>query len=100
MLSLNTLINAVVQNFESIFIVQSVLVVVMALMAVAMIVVVLMQKSSSDGLGAISGEKTDTYYGKNKKQNKEKVLKIITISLGVIMVIVSIVFFALNVLTI
>lgn len=98
MFSLNTLISAIA-DFKYIMITQSVLVVVMALMAIAMIAIVLMQKSSSDGIGAISGD-TDTYYGKNKKQNKDKILKIVTISLGVVMVIVSIIFFVLNVLTI
>lgn len=97
MFSLNTLMNVI--DYKGITIAQSILVIVMALMAIAMIVIVLMQKSASDGIGAISGD-TDTYYGKNKKQNKDKILKIITISLGVVMVIVSIIFFVLNVLRI
>lgn len=66
----------------------------MAVTAIAMIVVVLMQNSTPQDLGAISGgSNNDTFFGKNKNRSKEGKLKIATIVLGVLLVVFSIIYF-------
>lgn len=72
------------------------LLIAMVVLGIATIVVVLMQKGTSDNIGTISGE-SETYLGKNKSQDKEKMLKLITLILGALLVIVSILFFLIQI---
>lgn len=49
-------------------------VILMTIAAVAIIVVIMMQKGTNDNVGVITGA-SDTFYGKNKKSNRESILK-------------------------
>lgn len=73
--------------------IRLVLLVLMVVLALAMIVVVLFQPSSGDGMGAISGQISDTFYTKNKGRTLEGVMKRLTIVIGVSLFVVSILFF-------
>ncbi len=64
-------------------IIKIVIMSVLALLAIAMIVLVVMQKSETNGAGAITGQ-SDTFYNRNKGatlQGKIKVWTIVTASL-------------------
>lgn len=91
---LNSMLSAIT-NYGPIHIVQGILVILMAVLAIAVIVLVLMQKGTSDNIGAIGGGETDSYMGKNKGQNKERALKIATAVISGVMVILAIVYFVL-----
>ena len=84
-----------VVDYTAIKIVKDVLVVFMVLLSIAVIVIVLMQKGTNDNIGAIGGE-SETYMGKNKGQNKERMLKILTSFLGGLIVVLSIIYFVLT----
>lgn len=72
---------------------QPLLQILMAVVSVFAIVVVLMQKSSSGNIGAIGGQETDSYMGKNKSASKDRVLKWLTIAAGITMLVLSVLFF-------
>lgn len=77
--------NAGVANWvvESFPIVKIVIMSLLALLSIAMIVLVVMQKSNTNGAGAITGQ-SDTFYNRNKGatlQGKIKVWTIVTASL-------------------
>ena len=55
-------------------------VILMTIAAVAIIVVIMMQKGTNDNVGVITGA-SDTFYGKNKKSNRESILKKVTFGL-------------------
>lgn len=84
-------------DYSTVNIIKNILVIMMALVGIAIIVVVLMQKGTNDNIGTLSGD-SETYMGKNKTQNKDKKLKIATWVLGAVIVVLSIVYFVLNVL--
>lgn len=86
-----------VADYTAIHIIQNILIILMVLLSIAVIVVVLMQKGTSDNIGAIAGE-SETYMGKNKGQDKERTLKIVTCVLGGLIMVMSIVYFVLNAL--
>lgn len=68
--------------------------ILMALVGIATIIIVLMQKSASNNnLGAISGQQSDTYAGKNKTRSRESKLKIWTIVGGAAMLVLSVLYF-------
>ena len=84
-----------VVDYTTIGIIKDVLVVFMVLLSIAVIVIVLMQKGTNDNIGTIGGE-SETYMGKNKGQNKERTLKIVTSILGGLIVVMSIIYFVLT----
>lgn len=94
--SLMMLVSAKVADYEGIIIFRNILVILMVLLALAIVVIILMQKGTSDNIGVIGGE-ADTYMGKNKSQNREKKLKLITAILGAIIVVLAIVYFVLTI---
>ena len=73
------------------------LLILMTLVSIATIVVILMQKSQEANIGAISGSDTDTYMGKNKGKSKESILKKLTIAFGAVLLVVSVVYFLLQI---
>lgn len=74
--------------------IQWVLMSLMLLASVALIVVVMMQKSSGDdSVSAITGGGSDSFYGKNKSQTKEGLLRKLTIAFAVSVFVLSVVFF-------
>lgn len=68
----------------------------MVALSIATIVVILMQKATTDKIGAVGGE-SDTYIDKNKGQGKERGLKIATLVLGACLVVVSILYFLIQI---
>lgn len=87
--------DSVIKSGHAQDIIQNVFTLIMAIVSLAIIVVVLMQESESGGVSAISGGSNDSFYGKNKKRSKEQILKIVTLSLGAFMLVLSVVFFAI-----
>ena len=77
-------------------IIANVLIILMTVISIAIIVVVLMQEGETGGVSAISGGSSDTFYGKNKGRSKEQILKRVTLILGAVMLVISVVFFILK----
>ena len=77
-------------------VIANVLIILMTVLSVAIIVIVLMQEGESGGVSAISGGSSDTFYGKNKGRSKEQILKRVTLILGAVMLVVSVVFFVVK----
>lgn len=77
-------------------VIDAVLIILMAILSIAIIVVVMMQEGETGGVSAISGGSSDTFYGKNKGRSKEQILKRITLILGAVMLVISVVFFILK----
>ncbi|MCI8458766.1 MAG: preprotein translocase subunit SecG [Clostridia bacterium] len=78
---------------ESFPTIRLVLLILMVVLALAMILVVLFQPSSDDGMGAISGQVSDTFYTKNKGRSLEGIMKRLTIVLAICLFVVSVLFF-------
>lgn len=78
---------------ESFPIIRMVLLILMVVLAVGMVLVVLFQPSSGDGMGAISGQVSDTFYTKNKGRSLEGIMKRLTIILAICLFVVSVLFF-------
>lgn len=73
--------------------IRLVLLIAMVVFALAMILVVLFQPSSDEGMGAISGQVSDTFYTKNKGRSLEGIMKRLTIVLAICLFVVSVLFF-------
>ena len=91
---LDLFIGAISKNARDVL--TTVLIILMALMSLAIIVIVMMQEGESGGVSAISGGSSDTFYGKNKGRSKEEILKRVTLILGAVMLVVSVVFFVVK----
>lgn len=76
-------------------VIKIVLVCILAVLAVAMIVFVLLQKSNTNGISAISGQ-SNTFYNKNKGATLQGKIKILTIIDAVLILVITIVFLILN----
>lgn len=74
-------------------IIRIVLLALMVLSAIIMIVLVLLQPSNSEGMGALSGQTSDTFYSKNKGRSIEGVMKRLTVIFAIVMAVISILFF-------
>lgn len=83
--------------YEVLAVLNPLLLILMTVMSIATIVVVLMQKSVEANIGAISGNETDTYMGKNKGKSKEAKLKIATIVMGALLLIISLAYFIIQI---
>ncbi len=71
---------------------KTILTVLYIIVCVALVVVVLMQESKVEGLsGALTGGSAPTYWGKNKGRSLEGLLAKLTIILGAVFIILSIV---------
>lgn len=69
---------------------------IMLLIAIALIVLVLFQSSKKRGLsGAIGGTSSDSYFGKNQGQTKEKKLSRWTTILSIVFAVLAIVAYTL-----
>ena len=89
-----TLMAAIDPNVRTI--ISNILIILMAVISVAIIVVVMMQEGETGGVSAISGGSNDTFYGKNKGRSKEQILKRLTLILGAVMLVISVVFFIIK----
>lgn len=65
----------------------------MALVSIAAIIIIMMQKGTNNNIGAIGGQEADTYAEKNKARSKDSILRKLTIVMGVLFLVISIVFF-------
>ena len=74
-------------------IIRIVMIILMVAVSLGIIGAVLMQRSGNEGLGAISGQSTETYYAKHKKQTFEGVIKKLTIVLGITAAVIALLFF-------
>ena len=68
--------------------------ILMVVAAVAIIVVIMMQKGTNDNVGVSTGA-SDTVYGKNKKSNREGILKKVTFGLFTFILVCAIICFVM-----
>lgn len=72
------------------------LIILMTLLSIAIIVLVMMQKSGGEDVTAITGgTKNDSFFGKNKADSREGLLRKATVVCGVLMLVVSVVYFVI-----
>ena len=67
--------------------------IILLLAAVFLIVAILLQNNKSKGTGVVTGNTTETYFGKNANQSKDKKLAIITTVVAIIFVLTVIIAF-------
>lgn len=90
-LELAAVANWVSQSFP---VVRMVLLILITVLALAMIFIVLFQPGNDgNGLGAITGSSTETFYSKNKSQTLESTLKRLTVILGIVIAVLTVLFF-------
>ena len=76
--------------------IEIILLVCMVICAIFAILVVIFQPGNSDGLSVISGQKADTFFGKDSGNSLEKKLKKLTIIALCVIVAFSILFFLVS----
>ena len=72
-------------------IIRTILTVLFAIDCIALVIVVLMQQGKDQGLGALAGGTTETYWGKNKGRSMEGGLVKATTIMGVLFFVISVV---------
>lgn len=84
-------------GLESVYyIINGILIALMAIVAVGAIICVLLQPSNSQGIEALGGS-SETFYGKNKGKSTEAKLKMWTIICVAILAVLSVIFFILQI---
>jgi len=91
---LDSIISAITKEARDV--ITTVFIILMAVISIAIIVIVMMQEGETGGVSAISGGSSDTFYGKNKARSKEQILKRITLILGAVMLVLSVIFFVVK----
>ena len=76
-------------------IIRVVIMCVLALLAVAMIILVVMQKSNTNGVSAVTGQ-SNTFYNRNKSATLQGKIKVLTIITAVSMMVLCIAFLILS----
>lgn len=76
-------------------IIKIVIMCVLLLLSIAMIVLVVLQKSDTNGISAISGQ-TDTFYNRNKGATLQGKIKVLTIVDAVLIMVLCVAYFVLN----
>ena len=76
-------------------IIRVVIMCVLALLAIAMIVLVVMQKSNTNGAGAITGQ-SDTFYNRNKGATLQGKIKVATIVCASLILVLCLAFLDLT----
>lgn len=76
--------------------IQIVLGVIYVIVCIGLIITVMFQESSSKGLGVLAGEKTDTFYGKTKKNSRDAILSRLTVVFAVSFAVLSMVLYLLT----
>ncbi len=84
-------------SYQAYKIVCSVLIVAMFVAAIAAIILVLIQPSNSDGIDALGGGSSETFFGKNKGKSTEEVLKKWTVIALIVLAVLAIAFFVIGV---
>ena len=75
---------------------EPLLMILMAVMGIGAVIRILMQKGTNDNIGSLGGSETDTYAGKNKSRSKESILRKLTVVFGVLVMVLSVVFFLIK----
>lgn len=75
---------------------EPLLMILMAVMGIGAVICILMQKGTNDNIGSLGGSETDTYAGKNKSRSKESILRKLTVVFGVLVMVLSVVFFLIK----
>ena len=76
-------------------IIKIVIMSILAVFAIAMIVLVVMQKSNSNGISAISGQ-TDTFYNRNKGATLQGKIKKWTVICAIVIMVLCVIFLVMN----
>lgn len=76
--------------------IEIILFVCMVLCAIFAILVVIFQPGNSDGISAISGQKSDTFFGKDSGNSLEKKLKKLTVVALCVLIAFSVLFFLVS----
>ena len=79
-------------NYDVYMILSRVCVILSVLCAGFVTIVVMIQSGNSNGVSALGGS-SDTFYGKNKSQTREGLLRKLTIAFAVSVFVLSVVFF-------
>ena len=74
---------------------QPLIAVLCLLLGIAEVVVIMMQKPQNENIGVIGGQETDSYSKKNKSKSKESILKKLTITFAVLLVVFAIFYFVI-----
>ena len=72
-------------------VIRTIITIVFIVVCVALSALVLMQEGKADGLGAISGSTSDTYWSKNKGRSMEGVMTKLTAVLSAAFVVLALV---------
>jgi preprotein translocase subunit SecG len=73
----------------------------LGVLGIALIVVIMKQQSIRKGLsGAISGGASETFYGKNKRKSKAKVLNKVTAALGIVFAVLVLALYTVHTVTV
>ena len=83
-------------NAEVLNVTKAILLVLLCMLAIAMIFIVLKQSGDPEDLGAITGN-SESYYAKNKGKSKEELFKKATVWVGIGIVVVSILYFIIQI---
>ncbi len=76
-------------------VIKIVLISVLALLAIAMIVLILMQKSNTNGVSAVTGQ-TNTFYNRNKGATLQGKIKVLTIVCAVCIMVVVVAYLIIS----
>ena len=95
MKSLLTFFSATVPQWvsDSFPTIRVVLIILLSVVAVVIVAAVLLTPSQNDGLGVLSGQSSETYYAKHKKQSLEGIVKKVTVISGIVAAVICIMFF-------
>ncbi len=86
------LFNILGLSFEAFRAIMIALVILAVICAVIVTIVVLIQPSNSNGISALSGGATDTFYSKNKSKSLQSVFKKMTVVCIVVLVVIMVTF--------
>ncbi|HHU04426.1 MAG TPA: preprotein translocase subunit SecG [Fastidiosipila sp.] len=75
---------------------QVVLGIIYVIVCIGLILTVFLQESKSKGLGALTGDSSDTFYGKTKKRTKDAVLARLSVVFAISFAILSMVLYLLT----
>lgn len=82
--------NWIVNSFP---IIRIIMIILLGICAIAMVISIFIQPAAADGMGALSGQASDTYFSKNKEKNFEGFMKRLTVILGIVIAVIAILFF-------
>ncbi len=74
-------------------IIRIVILILLVVIGVFLTFAVLIQPSGNESMGALTGQSSETYYSKNKKQSVQGLMKRLTVIFGIVMAVLAILFF-------